>query len=159
MKYFENCKTAEDVKKTFHKWAAALHPDNGGSEEDFKAMMTEYTQIFNRLKNIHETASGEEYTKETTETPEQFAEIVNKIIHFDGVKIEIIGSWIWLSGNTYAYKDQIKEAGFFYSKNKKSWYYNGDTERKHHRGHYTMNQLKEKFDVTEIKTEKQAAIA
>lgn len=33
MKYFTECKTAEELKKAYHKAAARLHPDNGGSEE------------------------------------------------------------------------------------------------------------------------------
>ena len=31
MTYFENCKTAEELRKEFHRLAKELHPDNGGN--------------------------------------------------------------------------------------------------------------------------------
>ncbi len=113
MKYFENCKTAEELKKAYHKAAAKLHPDNGGDAEEFKAMQAEYMRMFDRLKNIHATATGETYEKETSETASEFMDIIDKVINLDGVHVEIIGSWIWLTGNTVEYKDKISAAGFF----------------------------------------------
>lgn len=160
-KYFNGCRTIEDVKKVFKELAKALHPDNGGDAEAFKAMMQEYQAAFNRYKNTHTNAAGETYTsdKETTETPEQFAEIINKIIFMDGVKIEIIGSWVWLSGNTMIYKDEIKAAGFWWSKSKKAWYYTGEKEHHKRRGHYSMNGLRDKWGSVEVEREEQKRLA
>ena len=159
-KYFANCTTIEDVKSTFKVLAKQLHPDCGGSSEEFKSMMGEYQTTFESLKNVHSDSEGRTYdTKETSETPEQFANIINKIIFFDGVVIEVIGSWLWLSGNTYPYKDQIKAAGFHYSKSKKAWYYNGKTEKTYSRGRYTMTKLREKWGSETVKTEKQLQLA
>lgn len=119
MTYFKNCRTIEDVKRTYRDLAKKLHPDCGGNAEEFKKMSAEYQTAFNRYKNIHEskkedskTDQQETYTKETTETPEQFAEIINAIIGLAGLKIEIIGSWVWVSGNTFIHKDALKAAGF-----------------------------------------------
>ena len=98
-KYFNECKTCEDVKKALR---------NG---EEFKRMMNEYEIAFERLKNIHTNSEGETFQKETTETSKEFSDIINKVIFFEGVTIEIIGSWVWLSGGTFPYKDQIKELG------------------------------------------------
>lgn len=133
--------------------------DNGGDAEEFKRMQQEYQKAFDRLKNVHKTQNGETYEKQTTETAAEFMDIIEKIIHFDGVKVEIIGSWIWLTGNTMAYKEEIKEAGFWWSKSKKSWYYNGETEKKHKiRGHYNMNQLREKWGSVEVEKEERQRI-
>ena len=108
MKYFTKCRTIEDVKETFRDLAKKLHPDCGGDAEEFKRMMAEYTVIFKRLKNVHRKADQKteqtennrtEYHKE--ESPEEFADIISKVIHLDGIEIEIVGHWVWLSGNTY----------------------------------------------------------
>jgi len=57
-------------------------------------------------------------------------EALQKIINFDGVNIEIVGQWIWISGNTFAYKKEFKEAGFKWAKNKCAWYFHTEIFRK-----------------------------
>lgn len=156
-KYFSNCQSLEDVKTTFKTLAKQLHPDCGGNAELFKQMMTEYKTAFERWKNCDNTSHSQQ--KNAAETPEQYADIINQIIFFDGVQIEIIGSWIWLSGNTYQYKDQIKALGFFYSSSKKSWYYTGSTEKSYRRGRYSMNKLRERWGSQTIQNQKQGMIA
>jgi len=161
MKYFTSCKTIEDVKKVYHQEAKRLHPDAGGNAADFREMMAEYKIIFERLKNIHTNSKGETYTKEeeTTETPEEYANIINSIIKMQGVKIEIIGTWIWCTGNTRAYAEDLKGAGFWWSKTKKAWYHNGSTTYKKRRGRYSMNQLRSRWGSQEIKQEAPECIA
>lgn len=158
MTRFATCKTIEDVKATFKTLCKELHPDNGGSEEAFKDMMNEYKKAFNTYKNIHVNAEGKTYEKATSETAEQFADVITKIIHFTDLTIEIIGSWVWVSGNTFEYKDILKELGYAYSKSKKAWYYTSD-KKGNRKGHYSMKQLRERFGSEEIETEEQQKIA
>ena len=157
--FFSDCRTIEDVKRTFKELCKKLHPDNGGDAEQFKAMMQEYEIAFNRCKNFHTSASGETYEKETAETAAQFADIINKVIHFTGVDIERIGSWVWLSGNTMIYKEEIKAAGFIWSRSKRAWYYTGEENHKKRRGHYSMEQLRSRFGTVKVDSEEQACIA
>lgn len=158
MKYFYNCKNIEDVKKEFHKLAKELHPDNGGDEIEFKKMMNLYMEAFSHLKSVHDSKGGYTYKKETeedqttTETPEQFARIIEALIHFEGITIEIIGTWIWVSGNTYPIKENLKELHFFYSKGKKAWYHTGEAQKSRRRGRYNMSQLRDKWGSQQVKT-------
>ena len=158
-KYFEGCHTCEDVKRFYKNLAKKLHPDCGGDAEEFKKMSQEYEKAFNAYKNIHMNAEGETYEKETTETPEQYADIINKVIHFEGVTVEIIGSWIWLSGATMLYKDQIKEAGFWWSSSKKAWYWNGSDKKSYRRGNYSMKELRSLWGSKEVVEEEQKKLA
>lgn len=154
MEFFNECKTIEDVKKAFRDFAKRYHPDCGGNAETFKAMMQEYKIVFERLKNTHAAADGTTYEKETTETetPEAFADIISKIIFMSGCKIEIIGNWIWISGNTAVYKETLKELRFYWSRSKKAWYWKGEGAQKNfYRGHYSMQKLREKWGSKEIK--------
>ena len=157
MTYFTECKTAEELKKAYRKAAVKLHPDNGGSEEAFKAMQADYEKAFERLKDIHTNAAGETYTSKesTTETAADFMEAINKVIHMEGVTIEIIGSWVWLTGNTLIYKDEIKAAGYFWSKSKRAWYYNGSTKKTRRRGRYSMNGLRQAWGSEVVKTKEE----
>lgn len=157
--YFNDCKTLEEVKQTYKRLAKALHPDAGGDAEEFKVMAAEYEAAFERLKSFHKNAQGETYQRETAETARQWADIIDQLIHMDGVRIEIIGSWIWLTGNTKVYKEEIKVLGFFWSKNKAAWYYTGEEQKSKRRGHYDMNQLREKWGSVEIEREETRKIS
>ena len=166
MTYFNKCRTIEDVKETFRDLAKKLHPDNGGDAEQFKRMMQEYTAAFKRLKNVHRKAEKADQKTETKEEnhffydedPEQFADIISKVVHLDGVEIEIVGSWIWLSGNTYAHKDTIKAAGFFFSSKHKKWYWNGSTKKSRKHSKLTYEQVKDIHGSRTVKTAAQARL-
>lgn len=159
MRYFKDCRTIEDVKKRYRELAKKLHPDCGGSAEEFKCMSAEYEEAFERCKNVHINAEGETYEKETAETPEEFADLIEKLLHMDGVHIEIIGSWVWLTGNTMIYKDEIKAAGFWWSKSKRAWYYNGSEHKTRRRGRYSMDGLRMKWGTIEVEKEPQRKLA
>lgn len=157
--YFKSCKCIEDVKEEFKRLAKELHPDNGGDAEQFKIMMNDYTVAFNILKSVHRTETGETYTKETEETPEEFAEVIQSIIHLSGITIEIIGSWVWVTGNTYPYREILKENHFFWSKAKKAWYYTGTEEKSRRRGRYTMEQVRSRYGSQTVKSDRVKEIA
>ena len=162
--YFKKCRTIEDVKETFRDLAKRLHPDNGGDAEQFKRMMQEYTAAFKRLRNVHRsadnTAEQAEHDENTEyqESPEQFADIISKVIFMDGVEIEIVGHWVWLSGNTYAYKDEIKAAGFFWSSKHKKWYWNGGTHKSKKHSIRTFEQVKNLHGCQKVKSAMQARL-
>lgn len=160
-KYFNNCFTAEDVKTTFKDLAKKLHPDNGGNAEAFKNMMAEYTEAWKRYKNIHKTAEGETYEKDTAtdEEGKVYSDLIMACMNFEEVTVEIIGSWIWLSGNTKIYSAEIKDLGFFWSKSKKAWYYNGSEKKSRRRGRYNMDQLRNMWDTEEVKSAGRARLA
>ena len=74
-------------------------------------------------------------------------EINNKLkdLNLKDCKVELIGNWFWISGKTFNIKEDLKNLGFFYSNNKKAWFYNGQSQ-KSSRGFYKdLNQLREKF--------------
>lgn len=160
MKYFNNINTIEELKSRFFKLAKELHPDNGGGAEEFSAMRAEYEKLFERLKNTHRSADGGTYTKESTEVPTEFADIIEKIIRFQGVKIEIIGSWIWCSGNTYPYAADFKNLNFLFSRSKCAWFYKGADAHKMHRAYCkTLDKVREKYGSEIIKNRKRECIA
>ena len=152
MKYFNDCKSLEDVKRLFHKLAAQLHPDNGGNAADFANMYSEYETIFNDIKNgTSSNFSNNTDTESDFDTPENWRDIVMEVIRYTGVNCELIGSWCWLTGNTYPYRENIKNLGFTYSKTKKAWYHTGQPFTHKRRGHYTLDQCRARHGSKTIK--------
>lgn len=152
--YFTNCNTLEELKQAYRRLAMANHPDKGGSVEVMQEINKEYEEAFAKVKNIHTNSTGEEYTKETNEAPEEFINIINELVKMHGVIIEIIGSFLWLSGNTKEYKDQIKKLGFKWSNNKLMWYKSPEGYRKFSKKDYSINDIREMFG-SEVYTKQQ----
>jgi curved DNA-binding protein CbpA len=162
-KYFNNCKSIEDVKATYKSLAKKYHPDIAGAE--FTATMqeinSEFEKAFDKYKNIHTAENGDNYTTEqqTTETPAEFMEIINKLINCEGLNIELVGRWIWLSGNSYPYKDIIKSLDFKWASNKKAWYWHSENDGTANKRSMSLDKIKEKYGCTSFQTNSRMAIA
>lgn len=154
-KYFNTCKTIEDVKENYRKLAFENHPDRGGNVEIMKQINAEYDDAFKKFKNIHRTAAGETYTskEENTEPSTDFKDIINQIITFECITIELIGSWLWISGNTYKYKDNLKSLGFKWCSNKKMWSWHPEGSVKRSSKKFDIETIRSMFGSEEIKKE------
>lgn len=145
MKWFNNPQTLEELKKEYKKLVFKHHPDKGGKTSDMQEINAEYDRLFAKLKNVHKSADGKTYTakEETKETPEQFREILEKLIHLDGIEIEICGTWIWITGNTFTHREALKQLRFKYSKNKAAWYYHEEGYRKTSRKTFSLDEIRD----------------
>ena len=92
------------------------------------------------------------------ETAQEFMKIINQIIFFDGIKIELCGSWIWVSGNTKEYKEQFKALGFYWASKKKMWYWRNQEDATRSRGGFTMDEIREKYGSETYETKQRAKI-
>ena len=147
---------ASDIKAQYKDLIKRHHPDVGGNNADMKQIIKEFEYIMqnglNKAQNDKERQSWQGFR--------EFAEILEKIIFLDGIKIEVIGSWLWVTGNTYPHHEIIKKAGFKYSGNKRAWYWYGNIDiKRHFKGHYSMEQLRSRHNVIELETEKRQAIS
>jgi len=147
--YFENCKTLQEVKLLFKKLAFEHHPDRGGNTQTMQDINAEYQDII-RNKMFDFSESTEEQQHDFIKYPE----ILNKIIGLDGITIEIIGNWIWVSGNTYPYRAQLKEAGLFFAHKKVMWYYRPEDYKSTNRKPKDIEEIRTKYgsDVVENKS-------
>ena len=144
MKWFQNPDTLEDLKKQYKKLAFQHHPDLGGKTEDMQEINAEYERLFAALKDTHKNAEGKFYTSReaSTEVPDEFMDIIEQLIHMDGVEIEVCGSWVWVTGNTKGYKTELKALSFRWSRNKSAWYFHRDGYRKRSKKSLTLDQIR-----------------
>ena len=157
MTYIKDVKTLEELKKSYKKLALKLHPDCGVNNEEMAQLNNEYDELFSKLKNTHKNKNDETYTKETDETPEQFKDILNRlfVLKMDGVEIEIVGTFIWLTGNTKPYKDDVKALVFRYSPKKYAWYKAPKDYKKRSHKNYDMDTIRGMYGSQKIKEEKE----
>lgn len=148
MAYFKNCCTIEDVKQMYKKLARDLHPDcNPGRDTtaEFQRMSAEYEEAYNRLRNTHRNAEGQTYQKETAQTAAEYADIINQLLRIPGLMIELCGSWLWVTGNTYEARKELKALGFQYSSKKSAWYFHSEPYRKHGKSEKSMDDIRNMY--------------
>ena len=158
-KYFVNCRTAEELKKEYRQIVKKLHPDIGGSEEEFKAMQAEFSAAWERLKNVHQDKEGREYTKETEETAAEFIGIIEELLKLEKLEFEVCGSWIWCTEKTKEYKDTLKKLHFRWSQMKSAWYYHTEPYKKHHGRELSLDEIREMYGSTRYKKEEEKTLA
>lgn len=138
MRFFNNVNTIEELKKEYRRLAFKFHPDRGGDAETMKIINAEYDIVFAKLQKT--SADKADHNAKVDE----FKEIIDKIISFN-VDIEICGCWIWVGGNTKPYKDQLKEAGFYWASKKTMWYWRPEESKHKGKSNMTIDDIRNKY--------------
>ena len=161
MKYFKDLNSMEAVKKQYRKLAMKYHPDRPtGDTEIFKQINNEYEQAMEQAK-INETKKAktkkeEDFIKSQYMNSKNFRNIIDKLIVLEGIEIEITGTWLWLRGNTYKYKEYLKsEFNAQWSKSKKCWFISPNKDFRKTRGYKgkNMSDIRNIYGSTKIKSE------
>lgn len=106
--------TLEELKVEYRKLVFKLHPDKGGSIEKMQQLNNEYEYLAARLKDKRGNTESKQYTDE-------FINVINELINFENITIEIVGNWIWVSGETKPIKDTLKSLKFFWNRQRELW--------------------------------------
>lgn len=147
--YFKNIDTLEELKKQYKKLAFQHHPDRGGDVEIMKAINNEYDELFARFKDTHINKKGEYYTKETKENNDEFKKIIEAIIKMQGVKMDVVGCFLWVYGDTKPYKEQLKGLGFKWSRNKSMWYKSPAGYRRFGKNNYSYDKIVSMYGISD----------
>lgn len=160
MTYFKNVRTLKELRKQYKELLKTYHPDNGGNVSDMQDINAEYGKLFKVLKDKHESsqtdsdrekASYDNMKYDFTED-QKLREMLNKIVGFSGITIEVCGSWIW-AFDSYDYRKELKEMGFRFAGKKKAWYWHSEAFRK--KGHkvLSMDDIRSYYGSTEVDTD------
>ena len=142
--------TIEAIKRQYRELAMRWHPDRpNGNLEAMQTINAEFDQLRKRYYNVHESQSGATYTDEAQDTYDtvtaNFVEIIDRLVHMDGVGIEICGTFLWLDGNTYAHKTEIKGLGFRWASKKRRWFLAPEGWRKKGHRELTMGEIRSNY--------------
>ena len=142
--YFANCKSLDELKAAYRAAVKQHHPDRGGDTETMKRINNDHDARFEELKKAHNATHDAEH--QTTETPEEFRDIIEALLKLDGIEVELCGCWLWIGGNTKEYKDALKAAGCRWSSNKKLWYWHhAEDGSRWHKGKRTIDEIRTKY--------------
>jgi hypothetical protein len=142
MKYFKECKTIDEVKALYKKLAKENHPDLGGDTVIMQAINNEYAFACARLAKGAGLSDAE--ADEEIKLSELYRAAIEKIIHLPGIVIEIVGHWIWVTGNTRPVKEKLKAAHFFFASKKCAWYFRSE-EFKTRGSNKSLEEIRRKY--------------
>ena len=160
MAYFNNITTLEQLRKQYRDLLKIHHPDNGGNVSQMQEINAEYDKLFKDKHDSNTTGNNNsdsnakaDYNNMKYDFTEdvKLREMLNKIIGFNGITIEVCGNWIW-AFDSYAYHKELKELGFRYAKNKRAWYWHSETFRKRSHKSLSMDDIRSYYGSTEVET-------
>lgn len=148
LKEFIGVEGINEAKKIYKTLAKKLHPDMiGGSEDAFKILNAVYTDLIE-----HKIYFSNDFKIDI-----ELEKIISLILHFENITIELVGSWVWVSGNTKEIKDKLKELGFKWASKKRMWYF-GEMKSKNPTPK-SMEEIKSKYGSETLKTNDKKKIA
>lgn len=151
MKWFENVTTLDELRQTYKKLLIKYHPDNNPGTDTTPIIQEINVNYDLLLKQLQQNSTSNQYNDFSDD---ELKNILNELIKLKAnITIELIGSWIWISGDSYSIKKQLKELGFKWASKKKMWYWG---EPHHHiTASLPINYIREKYGSTIYKSSKE----
>lgn len=147
MKYFKECTTIEEVKGLYKKLALDNHPDRGGDTATMQAINAEYAYACAYILKRGGFTDAE--TDDRIKMSEEYRQVIEEIINLPGIIVEVVGHWLWVTGNTYPVRKELKKAGLYFATKKLAWYYRSD-EFKTKGGKKTLEEIRDKYGSEQV---------
>ena len=147
-KYFTPTpETLEELKTMYRKLAMQYHPDRGGDTEAMKGVNAEYDALFAKVKDVRRNKDGEKYTAKQpgTETADHFKALIDELMKMDDIVIEIIGCFVWVTGDTKPHRDKLKALKFRWHSKKTAWYLKPEDYKRRSHKEYDLDEIRSMY--------------
>ena len=143
MRWFNGCTSLDQVRTLYKKLAKQHHPDLGGDTLTMQEINKEYA--FASAKLISGANLTEEEAEHQILSSEAYRKALEAIIHLEGITIELVGWWIWVTGNTRPLRAELKAAGYFFASKKLAWYFRTADYKVSRGGKKSLDEIRAKY--------------
>lgn len=152
LKFFENVTTLTELRKEYRRLAFIYHPDKGGDTVLMQILNDQYERLSEKFikENVDFSEGRKEYEMQVSE---EIRDMLDRIMFLKGVDIEVIGGWIWITGNTFAVRTTLKSLGFMFSHPKTAWYWHKGEYRKKNGKIQSMDEMRDFWGSQKIETQ------
>jgi hypothetical protein len=149
--YFEGITTEENIRRAYRTWAKELHPDVGGNDELMKELGKQYLFALKAIDGkVSKGTDGKDHTYRYNEENEsailEKVQAIQNLRMCGNVTIALIGTWVWVTGNTKPYAEKLgkKGLGLSFSGEKAAWYFHlgGYKRKSRHAGNFSNMAMK-----------------
>ncbi len=148
MKHF-NATNLQELREQYKKLSFQHHPDISGY--DSTAIMQEINNQYDELSK--QFAAGTKFETSENDFSELFKQKIDILIRIKNIEIEIIGNWLWVTGETKPVKELLKEMKFMFSPKKIAWYFKNYTYHKKNKEIEDLDGIRNIFGSSKIKKE------
>ena len=104
---------------------------------------------------------SESYEKQTDrqkqaydwEKDKQLRAVIVALSKFAGLEIELCGTWVYVRGETYPYRKELKDLGLRFNSHKRCWIIHFDDYYKYHKKPVGMSYIRSKYGSVIIQTD------
>lgn len=142
---FDQCNTVEQVKTLFKTLARKYHPDLGGDTALMQEVNNCYHQALQRVQYNNVGDNNHYRYDDVTEhnVADKLYDILSVVT--EEVIVELVGNWIWISGDTKPIKDNLKEVGCRWSNKRKMWYWTATAGKGRWASKLSYGEIKQKY--------------
>lgn len=139
------------IKLAYRKACSKYHPDHNPAGLEMMKLVNVAYDVLCKEEDFSFTNN--------TNYDSKLNDAINAVINMEGINIEICGIWIWLSGNTKQFKEELKKAGYKWAAKKLQWYFRPEDYKSSNRKVLSMDEIREKHGSKIIPTESLRKIA
>ncbi|WP_316831738.1 J domain-containing protein [Pedobacter aquatilis] len=143
MKWFSSCSSLDQVKALYKKLAKEHHPDFGGDTATMQEINSEYA--FASAGVIRSVGFAEEEMEQEIRYSEVYRQAIEAVVNLDGLLVELVGNWIWVTGNTRLHREMLKSAGYRFSAKKLAWYFRSEVFSVRKSSGKSLEEIKAKY--------------
>lgn len=141
-RYFDTLRTLNEVKAEYKRLVKIHHPDVGGDTATMQEINAQYDEA---VKRIATTGEGVDKERAAQEVPAEFRAVLSKVVALKGIDVDLVGAWLWITGDTWTHKATLKAAGFRWASKKRAWYWYPEWAAVERGSKKSLDEIKDKY--------------
>lgn len=140
--------TKEDIKKAYKKASLKHHPDrnpnNPIAAEIMKAINAAFDFLMANIESLNKFQSANENAHYNF--GEELERVLTELAGLTGIIFEVIGNWVWISGETKPHKEALKALGCKWASKKQQWFFRPEEHKSRwNRKEHSIEEIREMY--------------
>lgn len=135
----------KEVKTAYKKLALKYHPDrNPLGGELMKAVNAAFDMLMANIDDLNKYQSEDESARYNY--GEDLENVLNTLSGLAGIVYEVIGNWVWISGETFNHKAALNELKCKWAPKKKQWFYRPEEHKgRFNKKEHSIDEIRAKY--------------